>query len=228
MRIFWKKTYLLHGSLAILLIGFLLPLLAVGQKHTDDWKLEKNKNGIRVYSRYPTDSRLKEVKVQCEVRGTLAQLAAFISDIDRYPEVVYRVRNAYMVKRVNDREFYFYNETSMPWPAHNRDLVIHMLFQMDPATQTMRVQASNAPGMVPEKPGIVRVPFWHSLWTVTDMGEHRLRVEYAFRVDPGGELPLWLINATVAIGPYQSFAALEEHLKNPHYQGRTFSFLPPS
>ncbi|GAB2540186.1 START domain-containing protein [Spirosoma aerophilum] len=197
------------------------------QKQNDEWKLEKDKNGIQVYSRHLDNSRLKEVKVVCDIKGTLNQLVAFIFDIDRYKEVVYRVKDSYLVRKVSDREFYYYNETSMPWPVQNRDLVLHMTLQQEKDTRIVYIHADNVPGMLPEKKGKVRVPSWYSLWTVQETDNHRLKINYVFQVDPGGELPVWLVNATVAVGPYQSFSMIEETLKQPQYQGKTFSFLKP-
>ncbi|WP_019987142.1 START domain-containing protein [Rudanella lutea] len=193
---------------------------------TDHWKLEKDKNGIRVYSRPMPGSRRKEIKVNCELNGTMAQLVAFISDIDHYKEAVFRVEQAYLIKRINDHEFYYYNETDMPWPTSNRDLVMHMTFQMDPATHTLHIRANNVSGMVPERKGVVRIPHWRSLWTVQQITPQRMRIEYLFQVDPGGDFPIWLANTLIASGPYQSFAGMEALLKRPYYQNRTFSFLP--
>ncbi|MEI7582157.1 START domain-containing protein [Runella sp.] len=197
-----------------------------GNQH-DTWKLEKDKNGIRVYSRHLEDSKFKEVKVNCDLNATLSQLAAFVSDIDHYKDAVYRVADAYVVKRVNDREFYFYNETAMSWPVSNRDLVMHMVFQMDHTTRTLHIRGTNVPGMMPEKKGVVRIPHWHSLWTIHEIANNKLRVEYLFSVDPGGELPIWLVNTLIAVGPYQSFSGMEKLLSRPYYQNRTFSFLQP-
>lgn len=218
MTVFWKLTRYLYFFLV------LLPFNSASQKK-NDWKLEKDKNGIRVYSRHLTGSKLKEVKVNCEINATLSQLVAFISDIDHYKEAVYRVANASLVKRVSDREFYYYSETQMVWPVSNRDLVIHMEFEMDRAARTLRIRGENAPEVVPSKKGIVRIPYWRSLWTVQEINNKRLRIEYVFTVDPGGELPLWLVNALIAVGPYQSFSGMEQLLTRPYYQNRTFSFL---
>jgi hypothetical protein len=223
----WKKACFLP-----LVLIFLSSIIVVGQQlksgnQHDDWKLEKDKNGIRVYSRHLQDSKLKEVKVTCELNATLSQLAAFVSDIDHYKDAVYRVAEAYVVKRVSDREFYFYNETAMSWPVSNRDLVMHMVFQMDHTTRTLHIRGKNVPGMLPEKKGVVRIPHWHSIWTIHEIADNKLRVEYLFGVDPGGELPIWLINALVAAGPYQSFSGMEKLLSRPYYQNRTFSFLQP-
>lgn len=218
MTVFWKLTRYLSFFLV------LLPFNSTSQKQ-NAWKLEKDKSGIRVYSRHLTGSKLKEVKVNCELNATLSQLVAFISDIDHYKEAVYRVANASLVKRVSDREFYYYSETQMVWPVSNRDLVIHMEFEMDRAARILRIRGANAPEMVPQKKGVVRIPYWHSLWTVQEINSKRLRIEYVFTVDPGGELPLWLVNALIAVGPYQSFSGMEQLLTRPYYQNRTFTFL---
>ena len=218
MTVFWKLTSYVYFFLV------LLPFNSASQKK-NDWKLEKDKNGIRVYSRHLTGSKLKEVKVNCEINATLSQLVAFISDIDHYKEAVYRVANAALVRRVSDREFYYYSETEMAWPVSNRDLVIHMEFEMDHPTRTLRIRGTNAPEMVPPKKGIVRIPHWQSLWKVQEINSKRLRIEYVFVVDPGGELPIWLVNALIGVGPYQSFSSIEKLLTRPYYQNHTFSFL---
>lgn len=224
MGVFWNKNRYLSFFIFILL----LPFAAVSQDRIRNaWKLEKDKNGIRVYSRHLTDSKLKEVKVTSTINATLSQLAAFVSDIDHYKEAVYRVAEAHLVKRVSDREFYYYSETEMVWPVSNRDLVIRMEFEMDRATRTLRIRGTNAPDILPPKKGIVRIPHWHSLWTVQELDSKRLQIEYTFEVDPGGELPVWLVNALIAVGPYQSFLTMETVISRPYYQNRTFSFLQP-
>ncbi len=204
----------------------LLPFTSASQEQ-NTWKLEKDKNGIRVYSRHLIGSKLKEVKVICELNATLSQLVAFVSDIDHYKDAVYRVAEAYVVKRVSDREFYYYSETEMTWPVSNRGLVIRMEFDMDHPTRTLRIRGNNAPELAPQKKGVVRIPHWHSLWTVQEIDSKRLRIDYTFAVDPGGELPIWLVNALIAVGPYQSFSSIEKLLTRPYYQNRTFSFLHP-
>lgn len=204
------------------------PFVSVSQNQNPNaWKLEKDKNGITVYSRHLPGSKLKEVKVTCTLNATLSQLAAFVSDIEHYKEAVYRVAEAHLVKRVSDREFYYYSETEMVWPVSNRDLVIRMEFEMDRATRTLRIRGTNAPAMLPPKKGIVRIPHWHSLWTVQELDAKRLQIDYTFEVDPGGELPVWLVNALIAVGPYQSFSTMQTVISRPYYQNRTFSFLQP-
>lgn len=204
----------------------LLSFTSVSQEQ-NGWMLEKDKNGIQVYSRHLNRSKLKEVKVVCELNATMSQLVAFVSDIDHYKDAVYRVAEAYLVKRISDREFYYYSETEMIWPVLNRGLAIRMEFDMNHTTRTLHIRGSNAPELVPKKKGVVQIPHWHSLWTVQEINGKRLRIDYTFAVDPSGELPIWLVNSLIAIGPYQSFAKMEKLLMRPYYQNRIFSFLQP-
>ncbi|OIN56213.1 hypothetical protein BLX24_25785 [Arsenicibacter rosenii] len=216
---------LMNRLIAVTLnVVFCLMGLAVRAQNTP-WKLEKDKNGIQVFSRLPEGSRFKEMKVICEIDGTMSQLCAYVSDVEHYPEVVYKNKQAYLIKRINEREMLYYNETMLPWPVKNRDLVIHLTFIPDAAKKELRIHTENAAGYVAVQSDKVRVPYWRADWTVVKRGPDRLGIEYVFRVDPGGEIPAWVINMTAAVGPYTSFSGMEGFLKLPRYQNRQFSFL---
>ena len=68
---------------------------------------------------------------------------------------------------------------------------------------------------LPKNDDFIRVPFSGViLWRVTQGTNNKLKVDYTFSLDPGGSLPSWLVNATMAIGPYNSFMKLRELLKS--------------
>ncbi|HEX9956785.1 MAG TPA: START domain-containing protein [Fibrella sp.] len=191
----------------------------------DNWHLEKDKNGIQVYSRHLADTRLKEIKVHCEMAGYPAQLVAFFTDVDQYSQVLYKNKKARLLRRVSETELYYYAESEMPWPAANRDVVIRLRFAYDPKVRALQITTTAEPDLVPLQEGIVRVPVWQASWLVQSLSESSMVVDYTFQVDPGGKLPAWLINATAAIGPYQSFVNMREKIQLPRYQGRSFRFM---
>jgi len=214
------------AQILVISIGLLLgPLRSAGAQSSTGWKLEKEKDGIQVYTRLSPDSPLKEVRVRCEIDGTLNQLLAFLSDVDQFPTVLYRTKAAHLVRRVSDREWFYYTETELPWPARNRDLVIHMVCKPDPAQKRLLIYGNQAPGMVAEKPDIVRIPLWRAVWSVQQKDENRLVIDYTFAVNPGGGLPTCVVNLTAANGPITSFSRMEALLKHPRYQGKTYAFL---
>ncbi|QHJ07855.1 START domain-containing protein [Hymenobacter busanensis] len=189
------------------------------------WRLETDKEGIKVYSRVSDDSRFKEIKVHCEMPGTLSQLVAMYSDVDQYPYVISNTKSARLLRRVSETELFYYLETQMPTPVANRDVAMRLQFSYDAASQQLLISTTHAAGLVPPQPGRVRVPYWSGLWTVRPLTPNRLQVDYTFRVDPGGELPTWLVNMVAPVAPYRSFVQLRRALQLPRYQGRSFAFL---
>ncbi|GAA4405150.1 hypothetical protein GCM10023187_23280 [Nibrella viscosa] len=210
--------------IASVLVFFSLIGAAFGQL-AEGWKLEKDKNGIKVYSRLQEGDQPKEIRVVCNVPGTIPQLVAYLFDVDNYEKVVYRTKSARMVRRVRDNEFIYYTEIESPWPVSNRDLVARMTFQQNPATKVLRVEARQVPGLVPPKPNVVRIPYWHAVWTVRPLNDKQLHIDYTFKAELGGEIPAGVIDLIAKTGPYQSFLSLNETLRLPRYQGKTFPFL---
>ncbi|QKG56417.1 hypothetical protein GKZ68_07085 [Hymenobacter sp. BRD128] len=193
-----------------------------------EWKLETDKDGIQVYSRLQADSRFKEIKVQCEMPGTLEQLVALYSDVANYPHVISNTRSAYLLRTVNETEFFYYLETQMPALVANRDVMMRLQFAYAPPTHVLRITTSAVDGLVPPQPGRVRIPYWSGEWQVWALSATRLRISYCFRVDPGGELPARLVNRLAPVAPYQSFLQLRKSLQLPRYQGHHYAFLTPA
>ncbi|RAK68306.1 START domain-containing protein [Hymenobacter edaphi] len=193
----------------------------------ESWRLETNKNGIQVYSRHSPDSRFKEIRVHCEMPGTLAQLVALYTDVDNYTQVISNTKRARLLRRVSETELYYYLESQMPRPVANRDVVMHLQFQYAPAERQLIIHTNSVGGMVAPQADIVRVPSWTGQWTVRQITDSRLQIAYTFRVDPGGELPTWLINMIAPVAPYNSFMKLRSGLQLPRYQNRSFGFLTP-
>jgi hypothetical protein len=189
------------------------------------WRLEKNKNGIQVYSQQLPNARLKDIKVVCQLTGTLSSLVAVLSDVDHNAEWVYSSQNPRLIRRVSEQVIEFYTSIVVPWPLSDRDLALRQTLSLDPATGTLHVRADSEPALVPPVPGKVRIPFSLALWTVKSLPDQQLAVEYTFSADPGGHVPAWLVNLTVTTGPYQSFLKLRQRLTLAHYQHQQFNFL---
>ncbi|WP_234734896.1 START domain-containing protein [Tellurirhabdus bombi] len=213
-----------HYVFSLLIIyGFTLETAQAQQ--TSNWRLEKDKHGIQVYSRNLSDTKLKELKVVFELSGQLSDLLAVLSDADHLPDWVYGTRKSYVIRRVSPSEFYYHTEMNLPWPASNRDVSIRFHAQQDPQTKVLTIRSESVGNQVPLQDGIVRVPYSLAHWTVKPLSNEQMHVEYIFRVDPGGKLPAWLVNLVASTGPMQTFQKLRELIKNPKYQNKKYPFL---
>ncbi len=197
---------------SILFIFYLLIVLPVTAQV--QWKLSKDKNGIKVYLANVPASSLKAIKVECTLEGTIDKLIGVIQNVPLQKEWVYKNKTAYVVKKISTDDFYYYTEASMPWPLTNRDAVVHLKIINDSLANLLTIAEISDPHYIPEKKGIIRVPSSSVRWLVTSVGPRKISIVYTFEADPGGSLPAWLVNMFADEGPYQSFKKLAAILEN--------------
>jgi hypothetical protein len=190
-----------------------------------DWNLKSEKHGIKVYSGAVSDSKYKAIRVECEINANASQLVAVLLDIKTCPEWVDHTKSCTLIKQVSPSELYYYSEINIPWPAQNRDFVAHLIVRQDPVTKVVTVDGPAVTGFVPVKDGIVRVHSSKGLWIITPLKKDYVRVVYTLHVDPGGDIPAWLVNLLATQGPMKSFEGLIAQLKKPEYQNAALPFI---
>src|ERR1700680_1977339 len=132
----------------IFLSTFFACLFAEAQ---DRWVLKKEKDSIKVYSRASSDSKINEIKIELTIKAKLSEIASFILDIDNYSKWSRHLKMSYVLKKVSDDELYFYAEVNSPWPASNRDLIVHLKIEQDPLTKIMTIKETGVPDFIPPK-----------------------------------------------------------------------------
>jgi hypothetical protein len=190
----------------LILLFKLLPANAQGK-----WELKKDQNGIQIYTRDAVKGNIKELRVTCELDATRAQLISVLQNIGDYNSWVYSNKNSYILKIITPENIVYYTQSHLPWPIKDRDLVIELT--ISPTPDVLNIQAKSIPEYLPKKANYIRVPYSLAVWKVTQAPDNKLKVDYTFSVDPGGSIPSWLVNATLTIGPYNSFAKLKDILK---------------
>ncbi|MDP9041572.1 MAG: START domain-containing protein, partial [Bacteroidota bacterium] len=121
------------------LIIFAILLTSLSLNAQDGWVLKKEKDNIKVYSRGNGKSKINELKVEMVLNANLSEIAAFILDIENYPKWSRNLKTSYVLKQISDGELYFYTEVKSPWPANNRDLVVHLKILQDTISRTMSI-----------------------------------------------------------------------------------------
>ena len=178
------------------------------------WKLDKDKDCIKIYLSDVAGTGYKAVKVECTFSGTYIKLFNLITNVSRNSEWVYNSKTNYILKQINPLDFIYYSETHFPWPLSNRDVVIHDRIRTDSMPRFFTITGTGEPDFIPKKSGKVRVPHYSSYWKVTMPTQQSIHIDYILEVDPGGSIPSWLSNVFVDKGPYETFKKLAEVLMN--------------
>jgi hypothetical protein len=179
-----------------------------------DWELNKDKNGIKVYTAKESTSKYKDIKVEAALQGTIQKLMTILLNVGTTKGWVYGTKESYIIKKINPNEILYYSETSLPWPVSNRDVPIQMVLTPDMKNNTLKVIAAGIPNAIPEKKGVVRIPYFNATWDVRSDGKDKLHITYLLKMDPGGSVPAGVTNLFVSKGPFETFNNLSELLKN--------------
>ena len=194
-----------------LLFFMLVAACSTAQVQTS-WKFVSDKNGINIYSGIVENAKYKSIKVETVFDGTINKLMDILGDISKHPEWVYKTKSASIIKKISDYEFVYYTESILPWPLSNRDAIIHLTMVPEKTNDVLRITAISEPDLVGKKEKLVRIPFSRATWYVTESA-NQIKIEYIFEIDPGGQLPVWLVNLLVDKGPYESFQNLRMMLR---------------
>lgn len=195
-----------------ILLTILLSLFLVSGMAQENWKPTGEKDGIKTYSQKRSGTKINAVKLEAVFQTTLSQLTAVIADVSAYDAWIFNSRSTRLLKLVSASELYYYSEVIFPWPAVNRDFVSHVIISQDPVTKEVSIIANNVRGWEPKNPKLVRIDYSEGSWQLIPLSNKEVRVIYTLQVDPGGDLPAWIINSFSSKGLIQTFKNLRTQL----------------
>jgi len=213
-----RKLTLLFSSISVFIL-----VSSFSDDNSGKWILQKSENGIVVYTRTLQGSSIKEVRVVNKVRSSFSGMVALLFDTRNYTNWIYACTESHSIKVVSPQEIYNYQVTDFPWPVSDRDLICNFKVSQDSATKIVSFIKTGIPEYLPEKTPYVRIRDFQSKYRLIPSLRDSITVELEMRVDPGGDIPTWLINSNIVMAPYKSTIAMLSHV--PKYQSASYSFI---
>jgi len=177
----------------------------------DNWILEKDKDGIKVYTRKTLKSSLKDSKASVTIKVSAKKAFDLFIDFERHRDWMDRIRASRLLKKVSDNEYYVYYEVTAPWPVADRDVaVLYKAVKLPDGG--FRLESAAKPDIIPPKEGLVRVPESESTWEFVPKGEG-VEIIFTNHSDPGGNVPDWLINMTATDNPFNTLQNFRRKLE---------------
>ena len=198
-------------SLYLLFLVLFLPMTGMTQPNCE---LKKEKDNIKVYGCLVEGFAFNDILVELEVNSTMEKYISILLDVTHYNEWRYRELNHKLLKKISDSELIYYAQISAPFPLSDRDLVLHMKINQDSLPKILTVTIESMPDYIPPVEDLVRVPSSFSTMTLIPLSESRLKITCSVRVDPGGQVPAWVVNMFSTQGPYETFKNLSEKMED--------------
>ena len=142
-----------------------------------EWKLERDRDGITVYTAPVEGSKNKAVRAEMTVDNTISELAALVLDTDACPKWAALCKESYVAKSISPEEFYVYTYNDLPWPVTDREAVAHVLWTVDADSGLTEMRATIATGIVEKSKRTIQLSEGTTRWTFvpTEDGKTRLK-----------------------------------------------------
>lgn len=190
----------------------------------DDWKLAKEGQDLKVYTKASDNSEFNQVKGVLQLDASIESFIAILHDLENFHEWGYRVKDVDILERVGDTIQIYYSIAKAPFPYKNRDGIYANIFSWNPEKSELEVRIEMRDDYMELNSGMVRVK-GSGKWLVSLLPNNKLEVTLQMQMDPGGGIPAWLSNLFIEDSPYHTLKNLREKIKDDKYQNKTYSFI---
>lgn len=194
----------------------------------NEWILKKQGNGVSVYSRGVDSSEIRELRAVTQMRTSLSSIIALLLDRESYPQWVYKCAKSNVLKDINISEAICYQNVIAPWPVDNRDIVLNVRVKQDPTTKIVYINSVSKPNYIPKVDGHIRVITFTASWKLTPLKNGLINCEYQLLFDPGGNVPIWMVNIAAIDGPYETTRNMRQMVLKEKYQKTNYTFIKES
>jgi len=168
-------------------------LLAAPIASAGGWEKVTEENGIVVHKKDVPGRDMPTFRGRTTMQASPTQILAVLQDLDRHCEWRPKCANVSLLEQVGPTERYYYTRSSAPWPASDRDVVLHSSFDVVvPGKHIETSFKASSHAKKPEKKGIVRIKRLKGHYKLVAIDGGRTKVEYQVDTDPGGSVPTWL------------------------------------
>ncbi|MBD9679264.1 START domain-containing protein [Pseudomonas sp. PDM18] len=186
--------------LATAVMGFAGTVLA------EDWKLEKEDDGVKVFLSPVAGSKYKAYRGVVDIKADVAKINALQEDVTGSCKWIHACAEMRLLKTEGDNSW-TYSKIDMPWPVTGRDVVIHVTTEKTADGGLIR-HLKAEPTYIPEEKGEIRVPKLIGEWKLVPKGAGVTEVTYQVQTEPGGSIPSWLANSFVVDAPMNTLKGL--------------------
>jgi hypothetical protein len=187
--------------------------LAGAPRADEAWQPLLTQDGVSVEERSAPGRELPELRATVEIDAAIFEVLAVIADVPRQTDWMHDCVAARVIREVGPDAALIYNRTHSPWPASDRDVVLHsQLALVAPSAHATVTFANATDPSVPPIEGVVRMPRLVGGYDLVALTPARTRVTYQVDIDPGGSLPTWLATRTARELPLDTLLGLRKQV----------------
>lgn len=191
-----------------------------------DWELQRDREGIQVYTRPVAGSPHAAVLTTTRMENVrLSSLVALIEDADACADWADRCAESYLLERISATESLVYTHNDLPFPVKDRDVLAHVVWTQDEESYTVEMNSSATVGRMDEIRGRHRLTQAMARWEFAPQADGSVLVSNEAHIDPGSALPGWVTNLLLVDAPFETMKSFVREVRSPKYAQAELSFI---
>jgi len=206
----------------VVVAAVLMLLMVVSTGFTADqyqWKLADTEDNCEIYTSPVPGKEYIAAKATCMMNARIEVIGTILRDIPSYPEWMADCKETKMLKTVDDEKdvfiFWFRQHVTL---LTDRDMVLKSKTVIDMQNGTNLVYADSTNEMSFDSgKGYVRMPSFHSLWTLQWVDREHTKVTFMIDPDLDKGVPIGIANSTIKSIPLKTLKNMREMVKKSKY-----------
>ena len=203
-------------SAFILFFSFLFTAF-IGVPVGNEWKKEKEKDGIIVFSRTNEISKIKELKAVAVFHSSLSVISAIILDVENRSRWFESCESVEIINITNQGEYIYHLKIDSPFPVEDRDIVQEIRTEQDHSSGIVTIQINSIPEYIREEENYIRLILSQGKWSLRPLEGGNIEVIHIYLNDPGGHIPAGLYNLFIRERPYQIMMKIKSEVEEGSY-----------
>jgi hypothetical protein len=187
---------------------FILNIFLLTHVSAQPWTFIKEVDGIKIYTQNELNTSLKSYKGETDINASMEKVCALLGsakNFDWWGEDFSKIK---ILDHTDHKFIQYYFIYDMPWPVADRDLVVESIIKMDTINGKYTVSSKPLLKKVPVNPDFVRINKYRQKWTVQPISKGKVHIVLEGFIDPGGNVPSWLLKMLVSEMPLKTIRLL--------------------
>jgi len=188
--------------------------------NSNEWRLQKNdaRHKIKVYVKNEEGQKIRSFKVEGVIDAPIETILRVQSDVENYARWYFEIAEVKFLKKVSDKEFYFYLVHDAPIGLPKRDVILRTIIEpMSKKQPFVQLKMTSVPDYMPPRSPFIRMEAENYVLRYTPISKTQTLREVEGFINPGGNAPSWAINFVSGKGPYTNMMGIRRMAAMPQY-----------
>ena len=221
-------------SIKIFSILIIYCFFSVASGAHSSWQLEYDEHDIKIYLQQNNHSSIKTFKGIATIHAPVDSILSVFADVDACSDWFHYCKDALVIDEVSSTERYHYFVNTVPFPAQNRDFILHSKIHKNPNTGKVIINMTAEPDYCQGKSDRicekineadhVRVRNAYGIYLLEPLANQKTRLTWTQFTDPSGHLPNWLVNMMLKNVPLTALHGLQKKSREEKYLHAKYNY----